>query len=364
MRAGPGAGDRRSGRTTPRPVARHANRRGRTPTGDIEHGVEPVVEPVPVQPGFGALPLGAPQSIGAPQPLGAPQPFGAPQPLGAPQPFGVPEVAVPEVAAVGGRAVARRRAGTGPAPTHVQPTPSAGQHRSPAGSRSRAASTLSGVGEVVVVVGLALVLALVVKTFLVQAFYIPSESMERTLLVGDRVLVSKLTPGPFALHRGDVVVFKDPGGWLDPPPPPQDGAVRHVVRVALTFVGLLPQDSGEHLIKRVIGLPGDQVACCDAQGKVTVNGTAVEESYLQPGIEPSSLKFNVTVPAGRLWVLGDNRPSSEDSRYHVTLAGGGTVPVSDVVGRAFVVVWPLGRAGGLGAPDDVFADVPPGGSRP
>jgi len=208
------------------------------------------------------------------------------------------------------------------------------------------------------------VTALVVKTFLVQAFYIPSESMEATLLVGDRVLVSKVTPGPFDLGHGDVVVFKDPGGWLQPSEPPQDGAVRHALRTGLTFVGLLPQDSGEHLIKRVIGLPGDRVVCCDAQGRLTVNGEVVDEVYLAPGTEPSTLKFTVTVPAGRLWVMGDNRPFSEDSRFHTNLEGGGTVPVDDVVGKAFVVVWPIGRAGRLEAPDSVFARVPAAGAGP
>jgi signal peptidase I len=215
----------------------------------------------------------------------------------------------------------------------------------------------------VLLLGIALVLAVVIKALFVQAFYIPSESMERTLLVGDRVLVSKLTPGPFDLERGDVVVFRDPGGWLQPSEPAQDGAVRHVLRAALTFVGLLPQDSGEHLIKRVIGLPGDRVACCDAQGSLTVNGAPLDEVYLAPGIEPSSIRFMVTVPSGRLWVMGDNRPFSEDSRFHTNLEGGGTVPVEDVVGEAVVVVWPVGRAGGFGAPDSVFARVPAGGAR-
>jgi signal peptidase I len=246
-------------------------------------------------------------------------------------------------------------------PSHAQEARTTGQHRPPARKRSRLGSLASGVGEVVVVVALALVLALVVKSFLVQAFFIPSESMERTLLIGDRVLVSKLTPGPFDLHRGDVVVFKDPGGWLDPPLDPDDGTVRRAVRTTLTFVGLLPQDSGEHLIKRVVGLPGDRVACCDAQGRLTVNETSIDEPYLQAGIDPSALTFAATVPSGRLWVMGDNRPFSEDSRYHMSLEGGGTVPVTDVVGRAFVIVWPFARAGGLSAPDSVFAGVSAGG---
>jgi signal peptidase I len=141
-------------------------------------------------------------------------------------------------------------------------------------------SLLAAVRETVLVVGVALALSLLVKTFLVQAFYIPSVSMQHTLEVGDRVVVSKLTPGPFELQRGDVIVFTDPGGWLAPTPPPQDGPVRSALRSALTFVGLLPEDSDNHLIKRLIGLPGDHVVCCDAQGRVSINGTAITEPYV------------------------------------------------------------------------------------
>jgi signal peptidase I len=219
-------------------------------------------------------------------------------------------------------------------------------------TRSPLSAALSAVTEVVVVVAMALAISLVVKTFLVQAFFIPSGSMEDTLLEDDRVVVSKLTPGPFDLGRGDIVVFRDPGGWLPPPLEPDDGPVRRTVREVLTFVGLLPHDSGEHLIKRVIGLPGDTVICCDAAGRVSVNGAPLDETYLFPGNKPSQRTFNRTVPAGQLWVMGDHRDISEDSRFH------GFVPESRVVGRAFVLVWPLSRATGLGSPDSVFAGVP------
>lgn len=224
--------------------------------------------------------------------------------------------------------------------------------------RSRGSGALwAMLRETAVVVVIALGLSLVIKTFLVQAFFIPSESMENTLLVGDRVLVSKLNPGPFDLERGDVVVFSDPGGWLTTPERVAEGPLREGVRAALTFVGLLPADSGDHLIKRVIGLPGDTVVCCDPQGRVSVNGAAVREPYLFPGDNPSDEKFTARVPAGRLWVMGDHRGLSQDSRFHRDVDGG-TVAVGDVVGRAFVIVWPFSNAGLLRRPTSTFEAVP------
>lgn len=203
--------------------------------------------------------------------------------------------------------------------------------------------------ETVVVVVVALALSLFVKTFLGQAFYIPSVSMEDTLKVGDRVVVSKLTPGPFALRRGQVVVFTDPGGWLENDLEPK--AAPGPLRAALTFVGLLPNDSGNHLIKRVIGLPGDRVACCDRSGRVTVNGIGIVEPYLRAGATPSEKAFDVTVPSGNLWVMGDNRQESSDSRYK------GFVPISNVTGRAVAIVWPFSRADVLSRPEQTFAKV-------
>lgn len=227
-------------------------------------------------------------------------------------------------------------------------------HRAPV-RRGRIGAWLK---ETSIIVVSALVLSMLIKTFLVQSFYIPSESMRDTLEVGDRVLVSKLTPGPFDLHRGDIVVFKDPGGWLPPPSGPERSGLGKVVNDALTFVGLLPQDSGEHLIKRVIGLPGDTVACCDAQGLVTVNGVAIDEPYLAPGSEPSEMEFSVVVPDDSLWVMGDNRQNSQDSRYHQGDPGGGSIPMRNVVGVAFLTLWPLDRATVLRNPGGTFAEVP------
>jgi len=218
--------------------------------------------------------------------------------------------------------------------------------------------------EVIIVVGTALVLSLLIKTFLAQAFFIPSESMEDTLLTGDRVLVSLLEPGPLELERGEVVVFKDPGGWLTGVPVPDRSPVAQGAVEVLTFVGVLPQDAGEHLIKRAIGLPGDRVECCDDQGRLSVNGVPVEEPYLAQDAEPSELTFDITVPQDRLWVMGDNRQFSRDSRWHQDLAGGGTIAMSSVVGRAVVVFWPWSRRGTLPSYSQAYADVPAAASQP
>ncbi|AEG43960.1 signal peptidase I [Isoptericola variabilis] len=234
------------------------------------------------------------------------------------------------------------------------------EHRSSGhAGRRRRSRGLGFLRETAIIVVSALVLSWLIKSFLVQAFFIPSASMEDTLIEGDRVMVSRLVPTVLDVHRGDVVVFKDPGGWLDPVEPVDHGPVGNAITDVMTFVGLLPQDTGEHLIKRVIGVPGDQVTCCDAEGRVSVNGVPIdEERYVKPGSEPSEVDFAVTVPDGMLFVMGDNRQNSRDSRYNTGNPGGGFVPMSNVVGTAFATVWPFDRATLLRNPGDVFAGVP------
>jgi len=230
------------------------------------------------------------------------------------------------------------------------------EHRAgSAPAAGRRGPVASFVRETAIILVSAIVLSWVVKTFLAQAFFIPSASMHDTLLEGDRVLVSKLAPGPFDLHRGDIVVFADPGGWLGDQSVPDT----NVVQDALIAIGLMPQQSEDHLIKRVIGLPGDRVASAGDGSPITVNGVPVDESeYLAPGASPSEIQFDVTVPADSLWVMGDNRQHSADSRWHLGDPGGGSVPMSDVVGTAFVTLWPVDRIGLLRNPGDVFAEVP------
>lgn len=204
--------------------------------------------------------------------------------------------------------------------------------------------------ELVLMTGLALGLALLVKTFFVQMFFVPSASMEPELEIDDKLLVEKVSLwGERRVERGDVVVFRDPGGWLGEPPQPGP------VQQALSLVGLYP--SGGHLVKRVVAVGGDTVTCCDADGRVSVNGTPLDEPYLPRGARPSSVEFSVEVPQGRLWVMGDNRDNSEDSRFHQEGDADGTVPEAAVVGRVWAVVWPWAHADRLEVPEG-YADVP------
>lgn len=208
--------------------------------------------------------------------------------------------------------------------------------------------------EVLTIVVIALLLSFLIKTFLFRAFYIPSGSMEETLEINDRIFVNLLVPEPIDLNRGDVVVFKDTKGWL----PETVEKESNPVRDALTFVGLLPDESQQHLVKRVIGTEGDHVVCCDADGRITVNGEPLDEPYLYPGAAPSDTPFDVVVPEGKVWVMGDHRNASADSREHQNGEGGGFVDVDDIEGKAVVTAWPLNRIGGVSSYDEVFKDVP------
>jgi len=201
--------------------------------------------------------------------------------------------------------------------------------------------------ELVLIVGVALILSILVRTFLAQAFYVPSSSMENTLLVQDRILVSKLTTQFGGVHRGEIVVFADPGGWL-PETVPAAG-LAGAVRNGLMWVGLLPSDTGEDLVKRVIGVGGDHIVCCDAKNRIVLNGVPLVETYIKPGGGTAQVRFDVTVPADRFFVMGDNRGDSSDSRYHLDVESG-TVPRADIVGRVVAVIWPVSRWSGAPIP--------------
>ncbi|MGW6006572.1 signal peptidase I [Oerskovia enterophila] len=237
----------------------------------------------------------------------------------------------------------------GPTSTAGSPTP---------GAAVKTRRRWSFAREVGVIVVAALVISFLIKTFVVQPFVIPSESMENTLIKDDRVLASRFVPRFLDVHRGDVVVFKDPGGWLASQPQQESTGLVKAGETFLTFIGIRPVDAGEHLIKRVIGLPGDHVTCCDAQGRVSVNGVAIDETYIKPGSIPSEIEFDVVVPEDSLFVLGDNRQNSGDSRYNTDKPGNGFVPIDNVVGTAVAKVWPLDRASLMRNPGSVFEDVP------
>jgi signal peptidase I len=206
----------------------------------------------------------------------------------------------------------------------------------------------------------ALIISFLIKTFLIRSFYIPSGSMENTLQVNDRVIVSLLTPGMTPLQRGDVVVFSDPGGWLVSEP--VTSVASSPLNDILAFIGLAAPADNDHLIKRVIGLPGDHLKCCNALGQMTVNGVPLDEPYinLPAGVTKSDpYTFDVTVPKGDIWVMGDNRDESADSAYHSSRHDTSPfVPIRDVTGQAVVISWPFSRWTFLGNYPVVFQDVP------
>lgn len=214
------------------------------------------------------------------------------------------------------------------------------------------------VREVLGIAATALVISFVIKTFLAQAFWIPSGSMEDTLVYGDRVMVSKIQAGAMEVERGDIVVFEDPGDWLPHMVPVDRGPVMDVVMKGLQFVGVAPVSEGNHLIKRVVGVGGDRVVCCDDQGRMSVNGQPLAEGYLYPGDVPSTVDFDITVPEESIWVMGDHRSNSRDSRAHDDGTGtAGSVPRDRVVGQAFVLLFPLDHATWFSRPS-TFETVP------
>ncbi len=205
--------------------------------------------------------------------------------------------------------------------------------------------------ELPILIVVAIALAILLKTFLLQAFFIPSGSMEQTLQVGDRVMVNKVVYHLRDIKRGDIVVFDGLDSFT--PEVTITEPTNPVAKAAAWFAGLVgfAPPSEKDFIKRVIGIPGDHVSCCDAQGRVTVNGVPLNETdYLYTGNKPSEQPFDVTVPTGRLWVMGDHRDMSSDSRAHLGDPGGGTVPESKVIGRAFVIIWPVSHWSWLSNP--------------
>jgi signal peptidase I len=190
----------------------------------------------------------------------------------------------------------------------------------------------------------ALLVSLIIKSFLVQFFYIPSGSMENTLQIKDRVAVNKVPFISKSIQRGDIVVFRDPDKWLSDPEESTSPIVISKIKDGLIAVGILPNPAKQHLVKRVIGVAGDHVVCCDNDKKITVNGKPLTEPYIYKGDVPSDMNFDVTIPTGKIWVMGDHRGASADSRYHTDDINKGMVPVDKIVGRVVAVIWPLKHA--------------------
>lgn len=226
----------------------------------------------------------------------------------------------------------------------------------PRPKRQRRGGVVGFLRDLVIILVVAILVSFLLRTFLVRSFFIPSGSMEQTLQIDDRILVNQLVPDLVSVKRGDIVVFKDPGGWLLPrnAQPPQG------IEKLMQSIGFAADTSEEYVVKRVIGIGGDRVSCCDAQGRVQVNGVSIDEPYIviPPGdTKASKDPFDVTVPKDAVWMMGDNRYASKDSRYNQDQPGKGFVPKSEIVGRAFVLNWPLNHFKWLGVPEGTFTGV-------
>jgi signal peptidase I len=207
--------------------------------------------------------------------------------------------------------------------------------------KARKNTVLAFLIDFIAIVGVALLLSVLIKAFLIRSFFIPSGSMLETLQINDRIIVNVLTPEVMPVQRGDIVVFQDPGGWLGVASEVDKPTIEQLSDFVLGTFGITAPDSAEHLVKRVIGVGGDVITCCNADGKLLVNGIAIDEPYIRDGSNPSDVEFQVTVPDGYLWVMGDNRGNSTDSRFHQDLPSKGFVSLEVVVGRALLVSWPV-----------------------
>ena len=203
--------------------------------------------------------------------------------------------------------------------------------------------------ELPILVILALVVSLLIKSFLVQFFYIPSGSMENTLQIKDRVAVNRVPIIGNDISRGDVIVFRDPAGWLPEASSVDGNKVTNAIREGLVIVGVIPNPAKQYLVKRVIGVAGDKVVAKDQV--LTINGKPTNEPYIFAGNTPSDTDFNITVPEGKVWVMGDHRGASGDSRVHQDDVNNGMVPVEKITGRVVATIWPLNRIGLVSSQD-------------
>lgn len=254
-------------------------------------------------------------------------------------------------------------------PTTSSPAGSTSPDEDPSAARERDEDRSRGRGrrrrreglpvwaDTLVTMVVAVVIAVLVKTFLIQPFYIPSASMNPTLLQDDKILVSKLSPGVLPLERGDIIVFEDPADWI-PGDATENPTLRVRVMMLLSTIGLAPDPSQDHLVKRLIGMPGDHVVCAEEGARLQVNGKEISESYINQDTAACQGAFDVTVPAGKVWVMGDNRFASADSAWHHIHGEEAFVDIDDITGKAVVIFWPAGRWSGLGGGEASFDGVP------
>ena len=199
--------------------------------------------------------------------------------------------------------------------------------------------------EFPILIIVALAVSIVIKTFLVQFFFIPSGSMENTLQINDRVAVNKVPFIGKSIKRGDVVVFRDPDNWLPEPYVGDQNKFIAKIKDGFVAVGVLPNPAKQYLVKRVIGVAGDKVECCSKDKKLMINGVEIDEPYIFAGNTASDTNFNVTVPAGKIWVMGDHRGASADSRFHQDDINNGMVPNSKITGKVVGIIWPIKHLG-------------------
>lgn len=238
---------------------------------------------------------------------------------------------------------------TAPIPVVVEP-PRA-RHAAPPPHHGAGWWALRIARETAIVLAIALLASIVIRLVLAQPMYVPDAAMSNTLQPGDRVLVAKGLSAVTGRSRGDVVAFADPGGWSQVEVPSAGIGDR-----MLAFLGLAPATSGDALVMRVIAVGGDRIECCNADGRIVLNGVPLAESYLPPGMPTDQVTFEVTVPQDAVFVMGDDRVNARDSRYHLD-TDSGAVPTSRLLGRAVLVLWPLGHLQALTTPAE-FSDVP------
>lgn len=232
-------------------------------------------------------------------------------------------------------------------------------HRAISPKHEDASSKKNILRDIAIILLLSILLSTLIKAFVVRSFYIPSGSMMNTLQIDDHILVNELKPRFGSIHRGEIIVFKDPDRWL---PPNTSTPPKNPIQNFVNMISFWSSSNDQHLVKRVIGIPGDHVVCCSATGKLIINGVEIDEPYIKDAdatfSSTTTIPFDITVPADSFWVMGDNRNNSADSRYHQNDKHKGFIPLDHVLGNAFVLTWPFQNVTFLGSYPEVFSSIP------